>query len=101
MCQIPKDIQKLRMPCIFIMICSIARAASYSLSLAYKIGDYAVDKDGTVTGPASKELIEALEAKGYFILADVNAMVCITAKIILTIIDVSCMMLTLILINVR
>ncbi len=34
-------------------------------SLAYKIGDYAVDKDGTVTGPASKELIEALEAKGF------------------------------------
>ena len=34
-------------------------------SLAYKIGDYAVDKDGTVTGPASKELVEALEAKGF------------------------------------
>ena len=34
-------------------------------SLAYKIGDYAVDKDGPVTGPASKELVEALEAKGF------------------------------------
>ena len=34
-------------------------------SFAYKIGDYAVDKDGTVIGPASKELIEALEAKGF------------------------------------
>ena len=34
-------------------------------SLAYKIGEYAVDKDGTVTGPASKELVEALEAKGF------------------------------------
>ena len=34
-------------------------------SLAYKIGDYAVDKDGTVTEPASKELVEALEAKGF------------------------------------
>ena len=36
-----------------------------SESLAYKIGEYAVDKDGTVTGPASKELVEALEAKGF------------------------------------
>ena len=34
-------------------------------SLAYKIGEYAVDKDGTVTGPTSKELVEALEAKGF------------------------------------
>lgn len=34
-------------------------------SLAYKIGDYSVDKDETVTGPASKELVEALEAKGF------------------------------------
>ena len=34
-------------------------------SLAYKIGEYTVDKNGTVTGPDNKELTEALEAKGF------------------------------------
>ena len=34
-------------------------------SFAYRIGAYAIDKNGTVTGPASKELIDALEAKGF------------------------------------
>ena len=34
-------------------------------SLAYKIGEYLVDKEGTVTGPANPDLIAALTAKGF------------------------------------
>ncbi len=34
-------------------------------SLAYKIGEYVVDKEGTVTGPANPDLIAALTAKGF------------------------------------
>lgn len=34
-------------------------------SLAYKIGEYIVDKEGTVTGPANPDLIAALTAKGF------------------------------------
>ena len=38
---------------------------SSNSALKAQIGDYAVDKDGTVTGPASKELVEVLKAKGF------------------------------------
>ena len=34
-------------------------------TFAYVIGDYTVDKNGTVTGPHDAELLEALEAKGF------------------------------------
>ena len=34
-------------------------------SLAYKIGEYIVDKGGTVTGPANPDLIATLTAKGF------------------------------------
>ena len=34
-------------------------------SLAYAIGEYTVDKNGTMIGPVSTELVEALAAKGF------------------------------------
>lgn len=34
-------------------------------SQAYQIGEYLVDREGTLTGPASPGLISALAAKGY------------------------------------
>ena len=34
-------------------------------SQAYQIGDYLVDREGTLTGPANTDLIAALAAKGY------------------------------------
>ena len=34
-------------------------------SLAYKIGEYLVEREGTVTGPANPDLIAALTAKGF------------------------------------
>ena len=34
-------------------------------SQAYQIGEYLVDKEGTLTGPESKAIIEALAAKGF------------------------------------
>ena len=34
-------------------------------SQAYQIGDYLVDREGTLTGPESPGLIEALASKGY------------------------------------
>ena len=34
-------------------------------TFAYAIGEYCVDKEGTLTGPASEALITALQAKGF------------------------------------
>ena len=34
-------------------------------TFAYAIGEYSVDKEGTLTGPASEALITALQAKGF------------------------------------
>ena len=34
-------------------------------SQAYQIGDYLVDREGTLTGPESPGLIDALASKGY------------------------------------
>ena len=34
-------------------------------SQGYQIGDYLVDREGTLTGPESPGLIEALASKGY------------------------------------
>jgi hypothetical protein len=34
-------------------------------SQAYQIGDYLVDKEGTLTGPENEGLISALAIKGY------------------------------------
>ena len=34
-------------------------------TFAYVIGEYSVDKEGTLTGPASEALITALQAKGF------------------------------------
>ena len=34
-------------------------------TLAYVIGEYSVDKEGTLTGPANEALITALQAKGF------------------------------------
>ena len=34
-------------------------------TFAYAIGEYSVDKEGTLTGPANEALITALQAKGF------------------------------------
>ena len=34
-------------------------------TFAYAIGEYRVDKEGTLTGPASEALVAALQAKGF------------------------------------
>ncbi len=34
-------------------------------TFAYAIGEYSVDKEGTLTGPASEALVAALQAKGF------------------------------------
>lgn len=36
-------------------------------TFAYAIGEYSVDKEGTLTGPASEALITALQAKGFIV----------------------------------
>ena len=36
-------------------------------TFAYAIGEYRVDKEGTLTGPASEALITALQAKGFMV----------------------------------
>ena len=36
-------------------------------TFAYAIGEYRVDKEGTLTGPASEALITALQAKGFIV----------------------------------
>ena len=34
-------------------------------TFAYAIGEYSVDKEGTLTGPANEALVAALQAKGF------------------------------------
>ena len=34
-------------------------------TFAYAIGEYSVDKEGTLTGPANEALVTALQAKGF------------------------------------
>ena len=45
----------------------IGKAAKYqnAPSFAYVIGEYSVDKNGTLTGPQDAELLAAIEAQGF------------------------------------